>query len=83
MGQVSNAMQKIVSIPIRLYQLLLSPLLKPCCRYYPSCSQYTLSAIQQHGAVKGLWLGCCRILRCHPWAAGGYDPVLPEKKEKF
>ena len=55
----------------------------PCCRYHPSCSQYAISAIEHHGMLKGLWLACCRLLRCHPWAAGGYDPIFPNQdKEK-
>nr|WP_274519119.1 membrane protein insertion efficiency factor YidD [Legionella drozanskii] len=56
--------------------------MKPCCRYYPSCSQYALAAIKQFGIFKGLWLAVGRLLRCHPWARGGYDPVSPNE-EKF
>nr|WP_274519308.1 membrane protein insertion efficiency factor YidD [Legionella lansingensis] len=55
--------------------------MKPCCRYYPSCSQYALMAIKHFGVVKGGWLACRRLLRCHPWAAGGYDPVLPNEEK--
>ena len=60
---------------IRLYQRTLSRLLPATCRYRPSCSEYVVQAVQAHGVVKGLWLGLRRILRCHPFAAGGYDPV--------
>jgi uncharacterized protein len=60
---------------IRLYQLLISPALPPSCRFAPSCSRYTLEAIQRYGAVKGGWLGARRLVRCHPWNPGGYDPV--------
>jgi putative membrane protein insertion efficiency factor len=60
---------------IRVYQLFLSPLLGPCCRYLPSCSEYAAEAIQLHGAVRGSWLGIRRVLRCHPWGGSGYDPV--------
>jgi uncharacterized protein len=60
---------------IRAYQLTLSPLLGPRCRFYPSCSQYALEALRAHGAVHGCWLALRRLLRCHPWHAGGYDPV--------
>ena len=60
---------------IRAYQLTLSPLLGPRCRFYPSCSQYALEAVGQHGALRGSWLALRRLARCHPWHAGGYDPV--------
>lgn len=61
--------------PIRLYQLTLSPLVGFNCRYAPSCSAYAIEAIATHGALRGLWLGAKRILRCHPWGGSGYDPV--------
>ena len=60
---------------IRLYQRTLSRLLPTTCRYRPSCSEYAVQAVQTHGVVKGLWLGLRRILRCHPFTAGGYDPL--------
>jgi uncharacterized protein len=60
---------------IRLYQLLISPALPPSCRFAPSCSRYTLEAIQRYGALKGGWLGARRLVRCHPWNPGGFDPV--------
>jgi uncharacterized protein len=60
---------------IRLYQRLVSPLLPPSCRFYPSCSQYALEAITRHGALKGGWLAARRLVRCHPFHPGGYDPV--------
>lgn len=71
-------MKSILLFLIRGYQLILSPLMGSNCRYYPTCSCYTHEAIEKHGAFKGVWLGMKRIARCHPWAAGGYDPV-PEK----
>ncbi|WP_456085483.1 membrane protein insertion efficiency factor YidD [Legionella septentrionalis] len=76
-------MQNIICFPIKLYRYILSPFLRPCCRFYPSCSQYALTAIETFGIGKGLRLACWRLLRCNPWSAGGYDPVLPDKEEKF
>ena len=60
---------------LSLYRLVISPLYGDVCRYYPSCSAYTRLAIQRHGAIGGIALGSLRILRCHPWAAGGVDDV--------
>jgi uncharacterized protein len=60
---------------IRGYQLLLSPLLPPSCRYLPTCSDYAVEAIARHGAGRGLVLALRRLLRCHPWGGSGYDPV--------
>ena len=60
---------------LKVYRLVISPLYGDVCRYYPSCSAYALGAVQKHGAIKGSWLAARRLLRCHPWAAGGYDPV--------
>lgn len=60
---------------IRGYRLVISPLFPPSCRYTPTCSAYTLEAVERYGAVKGLWMGMGRVARCHPWHEGGYDPV--------
>lgn len=66
---------------IRFYQRAISPLSRPFCKYYPTCSNYGLQAIERFGALKGGLLTLWRILRCNPFSKGGYDPV-PEKKEK-
>jgi uncharacterized protein len=63
---------------IRLYQLIVSPMLPPACRFYPSCSQYALVAVRDHGVVRGVWLGLTRLARCHPWNPGGVD-FVPSK----
>lgn len=60
---------------VRSYQLILSPLLPPSCRFTPSCSAYAHEALLRHGAVRGSWLAARRLARCHPWNPGGYDPV--------
>ncbi len=60
---------------VRAYQLAISPLLPPSCRFYPSCSQYAIEALQRHGPLKGLWLALRRVARCNPWHPGGHDPV--------
>lgn len=69
---------------LRAYRLVISPLYGNVCRYYPSCSAYALRAVEVHGAVKGSWLAGRRLLRCHPWTPGGYDPVpgTPEHEEE-
>lgn len=60
---------------VKFYQAAIRPLLPNACRYTPSCSAYSIEAIQKYGALKGGWLGLKRILRCHPWGGHGYDPV--------
>jgi len=66
---------------VRAYQLVLSPLLGPRCRFYPSCSHYAIDALRLHGVLRGGWLAVRRILRCHPLNPGGYDPV-PESNHR-
>jgi uncharacterized protein len=60
---------------VRVYQRLVSPLLPPSCRFYPSCSAYAVTALERHGAAKGTWLAVRRLARCHPFHPGGIDPV--------
>ena len=74
-------MRKIIIALIRLYQLCISPLFGPSCRFYPSCSQYALEAVKIHGPFKGSFLAVKRVLRCHPGCDGGLDPV-PDKSIK-
>ena len=65
----------LLIIPIKIYQIIISPLLGPSCRFTPTCSQYAVAAIQKYGPFKGSWLSFKRILKCHPWGGSGYDPV--------
>jgi uncharacterized protein len=60
---------------VRVYQRLVSPLLPPACRFYPSCSAYAVTALERHGALRGVWLTARRLVRCHPFHPGGVDPV--------
>ncbi len=66
---------RLLVVLIRGYQLAVSPLLPPSCRYTPSCSQFAVEALQRYGALKGGWLAVRRVCRCHPFRPGGYDPV--------
>lgn len=69
-------LKKLFLLLIRFYQLAISPYKRPCCIFTPTCSQYTLEAVTKYGAIKGLYLGVRRILKCHPFNKhGGYDPV--------
>ena len=67
--------QRLMKVLIRGYQVLVSPLLGVRCRYHPTCSAYMADAVTTHGAARGIYLGLKRVLRCHPWADGGHDPV--------
>jgi uncharacterized protein len=68
-------MRKLLVMLIRLYQLTLARWVGPCCRFYPSCSNYSMEAIRVHGVRQGVWLGVKRLLKCHPLHEGGLDPV--------
>lgn len=72
---VVNKMKKFFILLIRFYQMFISPLLGKNCRFYPTCSAYSIEAIEKYGAINGLFLTIKRILRCHPFSKGGYDPV--------
>jgi putative membrane protein insertion efficiency factor len=77
--------RRLLALPliavIRAYQLFISPLTPPSCRYYPSCSAYAVTALERFGPLKGSWLAARRLLRCHPWAPGGVDHVPPRPGE--
>jgi len=62
---------------VRLYQALLGPFMGGHCRFHPTCSNYAIDALRGHGAMRGAWFAVRRVLRCHPWGGGGYDPVPP------
>ena len=68
-------MKRLVILPVRLYQFLIAPILPPACRYFPSCSNYMIQAVQKHGVFKGVYWGVKRLPRCAPWGGHGYDPV--------
>ncbi len=66
---------RIASAPVRFYQLAISPLFPPACRFHPTCSRYTIEALEAHGLLRGIVLALRRIIRCHPFSQGGFDPV--------
>jgi len=68
-------MKNLLVSLIRVYQRYISPLKRPSCRFYPTCSEYSIQAIQKYGVIKGGWKSAVRILKCHPFHPGGYDPV--------
>ena len=68
-------MKKIILSMIKFYRKYISPLKRPCCRFYPTCSQYAIDAISKYGVLKGVYMSIKRILRCNPFNEGGYDPV--------
>ena len=73
-------MKKIIILIIKTYQITLSPLIGSNCRFHPTCSEYTIQAVKEHGVYRGLILGVKRISKCHPFGDKGYDPV-PDKKD--
>ncbi|MEM7400593.1 MAG: membrane protein insertion efficiency factor YidD [Pseudomonadota bacterium] len=79
---MSAFISKILIFFIKAYRLILSPWLGQQCRFHPTCSQYALKAIEQHGPVRGSWLTLKRVLSCHPWHEGGIDPVPESRPHK-
>lgn len=76
---IGSFFKKLLILPIRFYQVAISPLIGPSCRFTPTCSHYMIQAIQEWGPIKGTWLGIKRIAKCHPWGPHGHDPI-PKKK---
>ena len=74
-------MKYVLIALLRGYRAVISPLYGQVCRYHPSCSAYALDAVREHGSLRGSWLAVRRLGRCHPWAAGGYDPVPPRSTD--
>ena len=74
-----KAVRRLAILPIRAYQMLLSPMTGDRCKYYPSCSEYAAQAINQYGILRGLVLAGWRLLRCNPWSHGGFDPVEEQR----
>lgn len=81
MEKINALLRRVINFVIIFYRLFISSVMKPNCRFYPSCSSYALTAVAVYGPWRGLKLACCRILRCHPWCEGGYDPVLPNEEK--
>jgi len=67
--------RQAVILVLRLYQRTISRALPPSCRFYPSCSEYACQAVEKYGVLRGGWMAMCRLARCHPLSAGGYDPL--------
>ncbi|WP_372592886.1 membrane protein insertion efficiency factor YidD [Actinotalea sp.] len=76
-----RAPRRALIVLVRGYQLVISPMTPPSCRFYPSCSQYALIAVERHGAFRGGWLALRRLGRCHPWTPGGIDDVPPARDD--
>lgn len=77
---ITLSLKKIILFFIKFYQICISPFLGKNCRFIPTCSAYTYEAIEIHGIIKGVYLGVKRILKCHPYNEGGYDPIPPKNK---
>ena len=78
-----SLLTRLFKAPVHIYRYFISPIIGPRCRFYPSCSDYCLQALEKHGPLHGLWLTFKRLLACHPWSGRqGYDPVPDLKQEK-
>ncbi|MDE5573541.1 MAG: membrane protein insertion efficiency factor YidD [Muribaculaceae bacterium] len=75
LSRATRLTSRLLIIPIKFYQLAISPMFPASCRFTPTCSAYAIEALKKHGPIKGLWLTIKRIARCHPWGGSGYDPV--------
>lgn len=82
MAGLRSLPRRLLILPIRVYQYVISPMIGPRCRFAPSCSEYAAEALSNHGVLRGGWLAVRRIVRCHPWGGSGYDPV-PEATPKI
>jgi len=78
---ISKILKRLLILPVRIYQMILSPLMPARCRYSPTCSQYMIEAINEWGPLKGLIMGLKRVASCHPWGGHGHDPV-PKRDKK-
>ncbi|HBF22031.1 MAG: membrane protein insertion efficiency factor YidD [Owenweeksia sp.] len=78
---LQNSIGNLLIFLVKVYQVVLSPILPNSCRHSPTCSQYTIEAIRIWGPLKGLWLGLKRLSKCHPWGTHGYDPVPPKNQK--
>ncbi len=78
MAQDQSTLQRALIALVKFYQVAISSLIPPRCRFHPTCSNYAVEAIKCHGSLKGSWLTAKRLLKCHPFCAGGYDPVPPK-----
>ena len=80
--RLTRVLQSMVLGPIKFYQRFISPLFPPVCRFYPCCSDYAVEAVKRHGVGRGLGLAARRLLRCHPFHPGGFDPVPTERRPR-
>ncbi len=78
-----SPLARALSLAVHAYRYTLSPIIGPVCRFEPTCSAYALDALREHGALRGSWFAVRRIARCHPWCAGGLDPVPVESPRLF